>query len=37
MPMIPLTGDLGKVGLAVLERCADPRACWLAARPSSPT
>jgi transposase len=26
MPMTPLTGDLGKAGLAVLERWADPRA-----------
>ena len=25
MPMTPLTGDLGKAGLAVLERYADPR------------
>jgi hypothetical protein len=26
MPMTPLTGDLGKADLAVLERWADPRA-----------
>jgi transposase len=26
MPMTPLTGDLGKADLAVLERCAGPRA-----------
>ncbi len=26
MPMTPLTGDLGKADLAVLERYADPRA-----------
>jgi hypothetical protein len=25
MPMTPLTGDLGKADLAVLERYADPR------------
>jgi hypothetical protein len=25
MPTTPLTGGLGKAGLAVLERCADPR------------
>jgi hypothetical protein len=30
MPMTPLTGDLGKARLAVLERYADPR-CLLAA------
>ena len=24
MPMTPLTGDLGKADLAVLEACADP-------------
>ena len=29
MPMTPLTGDLGKADLAVLERYADPRVpCW---------
>ena len=26
MPMTPLTGDLGKADLQVLERYADPRA-----------
>ncbi len=30
MPMTPLTGDLGKADLAVLERCADPRALMAA-------
>ena len=25
LPMTPLTGDLGKADLAILERCADPR------------
>ena len=34
MPMTPLTGDLGKADLAVLERYADPRAL-LAAGPAS--
>ncbi len=28
MPMTPLTGDLGKAGLAVLERYAGPACCW---------
>ena len=36
MPMTPLTGDVGKAGLAVLERYADPRAL-LAAGPAQPT
>jgi hypothetical protein len=26
MPLTPLTGDLGRADLAVLERWADPRA-----------
>ena len=29
----PLTGDLGKADLAVLERCADPGRCWPPGRP----
>jgi hypothetical protein len=33
MPMTALTGDIGKADLAVLERCADPRAL-LAAGPA---
>ena len=36
MPMTPLTGDLGKADLAVLERYADPRAL-LAAGPAQLT
>ena len=36
MPMTPLTGDLGKADLAVLERYADPRAL-LAAGPAELT
>ena len=32
MPMTPLTGDLGKADLAVLERYADPRALLAARR-----
>ena len=30
MPMTPLTGDIGKADLAVLERYADPRALMAA-------
>jgi hypothetical protein len=35
LPMTPLTGDLGKADLAVLEHYGDPRAL-VAAKPSSP-
>jgi hypothetical protein len=33
LPMTPLTGDLGKAGLAVLERHADPRELLAAGGP----
>ena len=35
LPMTPLAGDLGAADLAVLERCADPRALVRASRTSS--
>jgi hypothetical protein len=35
MPMTPLTGDIGKADLAVLERYADRGPCWRPALPSS--
>ena len=34
MPMTPLTGDLGKADLAVLERYADPRSLLGPVKPS---
>jgi transposase len=33
MPMTPLTGDLGKADLAILEHYADPASSWTSARP----